>query len=176
MPFFLNNIPNKVTDDASVYGTIIIQFTLGSTGIFAASRLVDTQLGRKWTVIISYICCGVFSFLFLIASNYFMILGSTVLIFFFSNVGFASFFLLVPENYPTNIRAIGQSWVNAAGKLGGALSPFTLGFMVELNNGVTIGVVVIALAYGIIGPIGLMVKETRGRGMDAVSLSDTIKD
>lgn len=176
MPYFLNNIPNKVTDDASIYGTIILQISLGSTGTFVASKLVDTRFGRKWTVIIAYICCGVFTFLFLLAFNYWMILFSTVLIYFFNYIGFSAFFLLVPENYPTNIRAIGQSWVNAVSKFGGVISPFTLGLLTELNNGVTLGVFLIALSFGVVGVFGLLVKETRGRGMDAVSLSDTIKD
>ena len=176
MPYFLSNIPNKVTDDAHIYGTILLQITLGSTGTFASSKLVDTRFGRKWTMIISYLCCGVFSFLFIIANSYWLILVSTVLIYFFNYIGFAAFFLLVPENYPTNIRAIGQSWVNAASKFGGVLSPFTLGLLVKIDNGVIIGIFLIALSFGLVGAFGLLVKETRGRGMDAVSLSDTIKD
>lgn len=176
MPYFLSSIPDKVTNDARIYETIIAQIAIGSLGPFLSSKLVETSLGRKWTVIISYLCCGVFSFLFLIADSYWIVLGSTVLIYFFNATGFSTFFLMTPENFPTNIRAFGVSWVNGISKFGGFLAPFTLGLMIGVDGGVVIGIVLISVSFGFVAACGLLVKETKGKKLDGAGLSDIVED
>jgi hypothetical protein len=64
MPVFLAKL-----DLATAYGIILLQQGLGVPGTMIGSWLVETRLGRKFTITFSFALAGVCCFLFYIEAN-----------------------------------------------------------------------------------------------------------
>ena len=64
MPAFLKDL-----DIVTAYSIILLQQTLGVPGTLVGSWLVETRLGRKFTITFSFALAGVCCFLFYIEAN-----------------------------------------------------------------------------------------------------------
>ena len=64
MPAFLSKL-----DIVTAYSIILLQQTLGVPGTLVGSWLVETRLGRKFTITFSFALAGVCCFLFYIEAN-----------------------------------------------------------------------------------------------------------
>ena len=53
-----------------LYMTIVIQQAAGIPGVFVSTKLVESRLGRKITLIFSVVVAGLFAFFFLVARSY----------------------------------------------------------------------------------------------------------
>lgn len=59
MPEFLEEFSTSTS-----YAIILAQHSCGIPGVFLSSKLVNTRLGRKYTITIFYISCGLFILFF----------------------------------------------------------------------------------------------------------------
>lgn len=78
-----------------------------------------------------------------------------------NNMGWAAFYTLMPETFPTEIRGIGVGWASLNLKLASILSPFITGVMLQYF-GVTSVVVLYSLLMMLAGSVGFAMKETKG--------------
>ena len=82
-------------------------------------------------------------------------------------MGYSSMMAIIPESYPINVRSIGVGWSNAWCKFGGVVSPVTLGIIFGLNGGIVIGVLLLALCYGVVGVVAAFYDEPKRNEEDA---------
>mmetsp|Transcript_9544 Transcript_9544/g.14216 ORF Transcript_9544/g.14216 Transcript_9544/m.14216 type:complete len:428 (+) Transcript_9544:143-1426(+) len=150
-----------------LYMTIVIQQAAGIPGVFVSTKLVESRLGRKITLIFSVVVTGLFAFLFLVARSYALILTFTSLSSFFNYITFSCLYLITPESYHTEVRNTGVGIANSSAKLGGLIAPLLTGFMLDIKDGFSITLIAMSVMYWGSGLSALMLKETRGRSLDA---------
>ena len=166
MPILLSDVGAKIDNDIQLYGTIIAQEFLGIPGTILSSYLVTTFMGKRWTTSSSFIIPALCVFMFLTSTQYWMVLLSTSLIYFFNFMGYASLMAIVQESYPVSIRALGVGWANAWCKFGGVLSPVTVGLLFELEGGMALSVLIISVSFGAVGIVSAFLVEPRGRTVE----------
>jgi hypothetical protein len=64
MPVFLDDLSTVES-----YGIILLQQACGVPGVIFGTLLVETRLGRKLTVVFSFVLAGLCAFLFYISSH-----------------------------------------------------------------------------------------------------------
>ena len=75
--------------------------------------------------------------------------------------------MITPESYHTEVRNTGVGIANSSAKLGGLIAPLLTGFMLDIKDGFSITLIAMSVMYWGSGFSGLMLKETRGRSLDA---------
>ncbi|TCP21658.1 sugar phosphate permease [Scopulibacillus darangshiensis] len=124
-------------------------FSLMSTGIFSAlpyligtvtmvlgGYLSDRTPGkRKWIFIPNAIIGAVTLFLMFQAPSNTMVIVFQCIAAFFMFMAQGSFWGLVVDSLPAKLMATGSSVVNCAGSIAGFISPFVMGFMIDVSGG-----------------------------------------
>ncbi|WP_420851852.1 MFS transporter [Paenibacillus allorhizoplanae] len=132
-------------------------------GYFAAAYLVE-KWGRKPTLSVFLVLSGVMSVGFGLSHNISMLLLTGSLLSFFNLGAWGALYAYTPENYPTEIRAVGTGFAASFGRIGSVIAPFLVGAMVQKNIGYAsifgMFAVVILLGTGILLLFG---KETKVR-------------
>ena len=71
MPVLLEGTGDKSFDtDFYKYETIMMQQLSAVPSIFISAKLVETCLGRRWTIAIPFFISGIFAYIFLYAESY----------------------------------------------------------------------------------------------------------
>jgi MFS family permease len=134
---------------AAVY-LIALAFAASSIpGSFLGAWLVDTRLGRKYTLVASSVATGASVWLFGLVSGLWPNILSACLVNLCSMVMFSSCFTITPELYATECRGIGVGSSSMFGKLGGMIAPVTLTALVaggDLFDFIVVASSVLALA------------------------------
>ncbi|WP_436244963.1 MFS transporter [Paenibacillus sp. LjRoot56] len=132
-------------------------------GYFAAAYLVE-KWGRKPTLSIFLVLSGVMSLGFGLSHSISILLLFGSLLSFFNLGAWGALYAYTPENYPTEIRAVGTGFAASFGRIGSVIAPFLVGAMVQKNIGYAsifgMFAVVILLGTGILLLFG---KETKVR-------------
>ena len=81
----------------------------------------------------------------------------------FLSIGYCSFFTLIPESFPTDIRGIGSGFVGIFGRIGGIISPLITNLILQFNNGGHINIAIFALIFLICALSILPLKETKAK-------------
>lgn len=166
MPIFLDRVGGKVSGNIQLYYTLIIQQAAGIPGIGLSSYLVETRLGRKWTISISFILQGLCTFLFYSAETYPVLLVFTSLQTFFNYMGYSALYAMIAEFFPTEMRSIAVGWTNSWNKFAGTITPSIIGLLLGLNGGLTVSLLICVFANIISGVLCILCPETKGKEID----------
>mmetsp|Transcript_25473 Transcript_25473/g.44319 ORF Transcript_25473/g.44319 Transcript_25473/m.44319 type:complete len:459 (+) Transcript_25473:2641-4017(+) len=161
MPEILAEVGSGGTTCFYSYMTSAIQQAACVPACYIAYKLLDTRMGRKWSIIIYTFTSGVFMFAFLLVQNFAGIVAVSSLCIAFNYMGWSGFYTMTPETYPTEIRSLGSGWIAIILKLASMVSPFITGTMIQ-SIGVTPVIILFAVLMCGAGMIGLLMKETRG--------------
>lgn len=163
MPILLQKLGTNLSSRLEIYSTVLAQVCLGIPGSLLSSYLVTTVLGMKWTICSGFALSGVCVFLFLISNAYWMVLLTTSFVNFFNFLGYSSSQAIVQESYPVSIRSLGVGWTNVCCKFGGFISPIAIGLIFDVGGGMTLGVFIIAIFYGLVGVSACFFDEPKGK-------------
>ena len=159
MPILLNKIGTKIDNDLEIYGTILAQTFLGIPGTLISSYLATTGFGKKWTTAMGFFLSGLSVFIFLVSTQYWMVLLSTSFISLFNFMGYSTIMAIIPESYTVDIRSLGVGWANSWCKFGGVVSPVTIGIIFELDGGVVLAVFILSLSFAAVGVLAAFFDE-----------------
>jgi putative MFS transporter len=166
MPELLKRVGHGSESDRVTYMTMFVQQIAGIPGILLATWMVETRLGRRWTLSIALVLSGLCVFLFLIAMDYWMVLGASTLMLFFSLMAYSAQYTITPESYPTAIRSTGMGWCSAMSRTAGVITPAVAGLLFSLKGGTEIVLVVCVAFFAVAGVLAAFLRETRGRIID----------
>lgn len=167
MPELLKRAGHGSESDRVTYMTMFFQQLAGIPGIVLATWMVETRLGRRWTQSVALVLSGLCVFLFLVAVDYWMVLGASTLMFFFSLMAYSAQYTITPESYPTAIRSTGMGWCSAMSRTAGVLTPTVAGLLFSAPGGTAIVLVICVAFFAVAGLIAAFLKETRGRVIDS---------
>ncbi|CAG9321161.1 naiP_4 [Blepharisma stoltei] len=156
MPRFLQQFSFSVR-----YTIILIQQLSGIPGAFLASFLVNTKLGRKYTLLLSMALTSFSIYLFIFLEH---IVAVILVIIMLASVNFASLgslFTISPEIYPTEIRNSAMGFFFTWSRIGSSISPFIGGMILDLENGKEIALALFASGYLIASLCTNFIEETR---------------
>ncbi|MGO4500323.1 MFS transporter [Paenibacillus sp. 2RAB27] len=103
-------------------------------GYFTAAYVVE-KWGRKRTLTVFLVLSGVMSVGFGLSNSISMLLLTGSLLSFFNLGAWGALYAYTPENYPTEIRAVGTGFAASFGRIGSVIAPFLVGAMVQTDIG-----------------------------------------
>jgi MFS transporter, putative metabolite:H+ symporter len=138
-------------------------------GFFSAAYLIE-RWGRRNTLAIYLLASGVATFLFAIVTGFSGLLGSAILMSFFSLGAWGALYAWTPELYPTEIRTTGMGWASGMARVAGVLSPTLGGILVALAlvNALSLWAAAFAIGGLVVFLLGVETKKQ--------ALSDTVSD
>ncbi|NQX58284.1 MFS transporter [Paenibacillus qinlingensis] len=132
-------------------------------GYFTAAYFVE-KWGRKPTLSVFLVLSGGMSLGFGLSNSISMLLLTGSLLSFFNLGAWGALYAYTPENYPTEIRAVGTGFAASFGRIGSVIAPFLVGAMVQKDIGHTwiFGMFTVVIIIGT-GMLLLFGKETKVR-------------
>lgn len=169
---FMNFFMPELLEDIDVSGiyiylTMFVQQITGTIGVLFSSRLIETSVGRKYTIVIAAILSGIFNVSFITRPPYWLLLILSTLSISMNNIAWSAIYTITPESYRTDVRNTGVGWANSCAKLGGILGVLIGGALQELGFEVSVGMS--CLMFIISGMLALFLQETRGKNIDEIS-------
>lgn len=157
----------------------VVAFALAYQLSGVAGRLVMMSLvdfiGRKPIIIGTQAICAVMILIFGLQQDYNMLLLTACIFNFFNDGNYSAAAPFTAEVYPTRLRSTGVGWGMGAGRIGGAISPAIIGFMIgefSLYAVFTLFAVCYAFVAVITAILGF---ETKGQGLEAIGEGAEIK-
>lgn len=126
-----------------------------------SSWLIETKLGRKFTVVISFVIAGISSIILIAAINLALTVVLSALLVFNVMLGFGPVFTIATESYDTDVKAIGFSWCAICTRVSGLIAPLVMGPLLAIDNGSAIGLILIGAFFISGGLVGIFFKETK---------------
>lgn len=117
-----------------IYGSL--PFFVGTVGMLAGGYLSDRFKGkRKWLFIPNTLIAAFFLYMTysVISPDMAVVYQCTAALFMF--VAFAAFWGLVVDSIPPEIMGASSGTVNFGGQVAGFISPFVMGYFIDLNKG-----------------------------------------
>lgn len=105
------------------YRNALIVSVIGIPGAIIAAILVELRLGRKGTLVLSFLLTGVFLFISTTAKTANANLGYNCAFSFFSNIMYGVLYAYTPEIFPTKIRGTGIGLAASANRIFGIFAP-----------------------------------------------------
>jgi MFS family permease len=148
------------------YAVILIQQACGIPGTLFGSKLVETKLGRKYTIVVSFslsfLCC----FLFYInqspaAVSFRQIITCTSILNLVGMMGYSAIFTIVPESYMVDVRNLGIGLGGICARIGAIICPVFTGWLLSQNGGFEIALIIFAALFALTAASALPLKETR---------------
>jgi putative MFS transporter len=130
-------------------------------GYFSAAYLVE-RWGRKWTLAVYLLFSGLFTYLFAVVSGLPFIVGSAMLMSFFTLGAWGVLYAYTPELYPTEVRATGMGWASGMTRIAGAIAPILGGWLISVSLVVALTLYAISFVIGGV-TVFLLGRETKGR-------------
>lgn len=156
-----NSTGTKKIDLDNVFNGVIYSALSEIPSPIIAMLLVNIKfLGRKYSIVVGFICVSIFS-LFCVYFNYQLVIFASLLKFSI-NIPFSICYLYVSEVFPTKIRSIAIGFSNSFNRIGGIITPIVSQFLFYHNKTfpyiIYFALSIIAIFLGISLPI-----ETYGR-------------
>lgn len=126
LPLFL-----PIKTQVEIYSIILIQQVCGVPGMFIASKLIDSSLGRRWTTALGYLLTAVSIFPFICYTDFFIIISSAAIYNMMLQWGTAGILSITPESFPPSIRGSGVGFVFCMSRLTGLISPPVTGLLLD---------------------------------------------
>ena len=129
-------------------------------GYFSAAYLVENW-GRKWTLAVYLVFSGVFTYLFAVVTGLSLIVGTAMLMSFFTLGAWGVLYAYTPELYPTEVRATGMGWASGMTRIAGAIAPILGGAL--LASSLVAALTLYAVSFVVGGlTVLLLGRETKG--------------
>ncbi|PRP84229.1 membrane transporter [Planoprotostelium fungivorum] len=121
LPLLLKTKFHDTREDA--FKKTLIYNVAGVPGSILGAWLVETRLGRKWTMTITCLISGVFMIIFNYVGSWTNSSAVVVVVIcfinFFSQIMYAAYYTYTPEVFPTMVRSSGMGVASLFGKLAG---------------------------------------------------------
>ncbi|CAG9321162.1 naiP_5 [Blepharisma stoltei] len=156
MPRFLGQFSLAVR-----YIIILIQQVSGIPGAFLASYLINTKLGRKYTLMLSMSITSLAIYFFIFIEHIVLVILVIMMFALVNLASFGSLFTLSPEIYPAEIRNSAMGFFFTWSRIGSSTSPFIGGMILDLENGKEIALALFASGYLIASLCAIFIEETR---------------
>ncbi len=166
-------LPNMMATDHGMTITKSLTYTFGMTLAFPTASLFMMyaldRFGRKPTSIVSFVLAGVFAIGFVNATTDTMLLVVGFCMIFFVQLAGNSMQIFASEVFPTNARASGFGFAQAAGRLGTAGIIPAIPWL-QSNYGVSAVFAAVAIVLVIAAAtVNLLGPEARGVPLDALA-------
>jgi putative MFS transporter len=144
------------------------------SSLFAVVETLGTGMmadiiGRKKNLALGFLICGVSLILLGYSANKWQVLVFCILVNIMWNYAMSGLMPLMAETYRTEFRNTGISWATAFGRVEAFCGPIMGGFVQKLGLGYTGVFAFFALPAAVCVLVTVaMVKETKGRGVEAV--------
>ncbi|GAB5357443.1 hypothetical protein AAMO2058_000375200 [Amorphochlora amoebiformis] len=151
----------------NLYRDAFIYTSVGIPGSLLGSYLVDTRLGRKWTMVIFTAATSVFLLFFYLVNNENQVILVSCFVNVCSMIMFAAYYTYTPEVYKTSVRGRGVGIASGLSRLAGFLAPLVNSGLLAVSDGITLpmmvnfGAMVISTVFMVSLPI-----QTKGRALD----------
>jgi putative MFS transporter len=130
-------------------------------GYFSAAYLIE-HWGRKRTLALYLGLSGVFTFLFAVVGGLPFIVGTAMLMAFFTLGAWGVLYAYTPELYPTETRATGMGAASGMTRIAGALAPILGGWL--LTNSLVAALTLYAVSFIVgAGVVYVLGRETQGQ-------------
>jgi MFS family permease len=148
------------------YAVILIQQACGIPGTLIGSKLVETRLGRKYTIVVSFALAFLCCFLFYIdqspaAVSFRQIITCTSILNLVVIMGYSAVYTIVPESYMVDVRNLGVGTAGICARIAAIICPVFTGWLLSQPGGFQIALIIFAVLFGITGASALPLKETR---------------
>jgi putative MFS transporter len=158
-------LPNIFVDRGfeflQTYQNVFIMALAQLPGYFSAAYLIE-HWGRKRTLAIYLGLSGLFTFLFAVVSGLSLIVGTAVLMSFFTLGAWGVLYAYTPELYPTETRATGMGAASGMTRIAGALAPILGGWLLASSLVAALSLYAVSFIVGAVVVYALG-KETRGQ-------------
>jgi putative MFS transporter len=163
-------IANGMTVTRS-FGFSLAMYVAQVPGYFSAAWM-NEKIGRQWTIIL-YMLFGGAAALgmgFARSDNSIMIAG--IFLSFFMNGTYAGVYAYTPELFPTEVRATGMGTSSAIGRIGGMISPVTVGWLYPTVG--FAGVFGVTTAVLVAGALAILIfgVNTKNRSLEAITADE----
>jgi len=164
LPLFMER--KGIVETSSVYRNMFIYLVMGLPGSILGSFLVDTWLGRRWTLLVSAIGSTAGMFFFVILKSELEIVIFLGAFQFMTQIVWAAMATYTPEYFPTNIRGTAVGTCSGVARCFSLFAPALTGYLMEAYS----DEVAMYLSLGLTLTIGLftlgLVEDTKGRDLD----------
>eukprot|EP00808_Paulinella_micropora_P011239 g61668.t1 len=173
-PLLLKRMAKEQAQDitiADVYGDALLYAAAGVPGSMVGAYLVDSRLGRKWTMF--YATALSASFLLLItqfAHTPTSFLYWNALFNASSMVMYAVLYTYTPEVYPTPVRAGGSGLASAMGRLASIIAPYVAMLLQQRSSTAAVSGASVAMCFSALAT-AMLPLETRGLPLDVHDIS-----
>ncbi|KAJ3385930.1 hypothetical protein HDU92_002784 [Lobulomyces angularis] len=155
---FLISIPNYFGPELDL---IVISLS-GIPGSVIASKLVETELGRKGTLFFSTIFTSLSIFFFMKVKTTIFLLICNCTGAFFSNLMYGVIYSYTPEVFPTSVRGSGCGIASSLNRVMGIIGPLLSGYLISF--GCELSMYICVIVFGLQAfLIFCLPIETRGR-------------
>ncbi|MBP2634545.1 MAG: major facilitator superfamily 1 [Firmicutes bacterium] len=134
LPSYLMKVRGFSIVKTGIYGSL--PFFIGTIGMLAGGYLSDRFKGqRKWLFIPNTIVAAFFLYMTysVTSADYAVVYQCVSALFMF--LAFAAFWGLVIDTIPPEIMGASSGTVNFGGQVAGFISPFVMGYLIDLNHG-----------------------------------------
>lgn len=134
LPSYLMEVRGFSILKTGIYGSL--PFFIGTVGMLIGGYLSDYFKGnRKWLFIPSALLSSFFIYMTfsVVSPNMAIVYQSVAALFMF--LAYAAFWGLVVDSIPADIMGAGSGMVNLGGQIAGFISPFAMGYLIDLNKG-----------------------------------------
>jgi len=134
LPSYLMEVRGLSLIKTGFYGSL--PFFVGTVGMLIGGYLSDRFKGkRKWIFIPSSLVAAfcIYMTSSVASANMAIVYQSVAAWFMF--LAYAAFWGLVVDSIPADIMGAGSGMVNFGGQMAGFISPFAMGYLIDLNNG-----------------------------------------
>jgi len=161
----LNNTSNNANNDEISYQDLYVAAIAEIPSYVLAVFAIEWKnLGRKYSVILSFACCALGCF----GTHFFsrsLFIWFILFAKFWANSAFAFMAPYTSELYPTQCRATGLGFASAASRIGGMIMPWVIVRTLEIQATLPLFVFGVASAVGAVA-CALLPYDTTGRTLD----------
>jgi len=156
---------SKIGTMSTAYQDALFYSIAGIPGSLGGAFLVETILGRKWTMFIFTAMSGGFMFAFALAQDYLEVMAFSCVVSFASQIMYAAVYTYTPEVFPTIVRTSMGGFLSTLAKISGIVAPFTTGLMLDVSK---ILPLYVSFGFMVVGAmaIALLPIETRGMKLE----------
>ncbi|KAL1515991.1 hypothetical protein AB1Y20_002604 [Prymnesium parvum] len=152
--------------EAAVYRDALIYAAAGVPGSLAGMLLVDSCLGRKWSLAGSALALGAGLAAFALVQSEAAAVGASCLINAAAQAMYAAQFLYTPEVLPTAVRASGVALLSAISRVSGTIAPLVAGALLHATGDSQLLLYIGAGCLGLVVlATGCLPIETKGRAL-----------
>lgn len=167
-------IANGMTITRS-FGFSLAMYAAQVPGYFSAA-FMNEKIGRQWTIVLYMLLGGASALWMGFAGSENAIMLAGICLSFFMNGTYAGVYAYTPELFPTEVRATGMGASSAVGRIGGMISPITVGWLFPVVG--FAGVFGVTTAVLVAGALAIMIfgVNTKNRSLESITADEILAE